>query len=406
MPEKWGGRAALLRFGAPLAVGLVLTLVTGCSMPSVFGSDDSPLPLPPPLEADAEGKVPDNTGRKDGDETDTADNAEAGATAESDVTADADAAPEAGDGQASSDEYPELADVPEGAEATKSAEKAPEAQAGREQLAGALVADRAQAKYTDEELRGGRVAAVSAPRPQPAAPPRAEAAPAAEVPPASAPLIAAPPPPPAAAPLAAPHAQVAAAPVTPVAPRSIPPRAPAAPVQAAPAYSSSVFQPSTAQPLPADLAAGLPAGVAQRYQETLRKPVTAIPPLLPVTPALARPGGGAYASIPFASGSSQLSSGDRSTIAQVAGAVRGGYGRIRVVGHASSTASSQSESQRLIANWQVSQARATAVADELIRQGVDSARITIEAVGDSQQAPGATYLTSEAAARRVDLFLE
>ena len=384
--------AAMWRFGAPLAIGLVMMAVSGCAMPSVFGSDNSPLPLPPPLETDAEGKVADNTGRKKDD-------------------AEVSPAPEA-DG-----EYPDLADVPEGAEATKAAEKAPEAQAQREQLASGLVADREQAKYTDEELRGGKVAALSPPRPQPPAPPRSEEpvapaapepvvpqAPVAQVsPPAPAP-VRAPAPTPALPPVSPPPSAI---PLTPQAPRSVPPRtAAAAPVQTATAYSTTTFQPSQAQPLPADLAASLPAGVAQRYQETLRQPVPGAPAGLPVAPVLGGRAGGAYVSIPFASGSSQLSSGDQRTIAQVARAAKGGFSRIRVVGHASSSASSQSESQRLLANWEVSQARATAVADELVRQGVDVARIVIEAVGDSQTASAGGYMDAEAAARRVDLFLE
>ena len=60
----------------------------------------------------------------------------------------------------------------------------------------------------------------------------------------------------------------------------------------------------------------------------------------------------------------------------------------------------------MIANWEVSQARATSVADALVGQGVDAARIIIEAVGDSQAATIAGYSDAEAASRRVDLFLE
>ena len=292
--------------------------------------------------------------------------------------------------------------MPEGAGATKTAEKAPEAAARREELAGELVADREKAKYTDEELRGGRVAAVSSPRPQAPAPPpvegKSEAGAAQEPAPVPAPQV---PRQAAAAPSPA-----AAVPLIPSAPRSVPARTAAAPAQTAAAYSSSTFQPSTAPPLPADLAASLPAGVAQRYQETLRKPVSGVPSALPVAPVIGGRGAGAFASIPFASGSAQLSSGDRQTIAQVASAARNGFGTIRVVGHASSTASSQSESQRMIANWEVSQARATSVADALVGQGVDAARIIIEAVGDSQAATIAGYSDAEAASRRVDLFLE
>lgn len=385
-----GRRAARGRLGALLAAGLVLITITGCSGISPFGSDNSPLPLPPPLEAGPDGVVPDKTGRNGDDQ----------------------------DG-----EYPELADVPDGAEATKAAERSAEAQSQRENLAGELVADREQAKYTDEELRGGRVAAIAAPRPQPPAPAKESDVAKASPPAPQTPVAPVPPPPPApaapaSAPIPAPGLTPAAAPPTvapapvpaatpsPPAPRSLPPQTTAAPVQNTPAYGSATFQPSRAQPLPADLVASLPPGVAQRYQETLRKPVPRIPAAVPVAPVLGAPLGTAYASIPFASGSSRLSDGDKRTVAQVANATRNGFGRIRVVGHASSSASSQSQSQRLIANWEISQARAAAVADELARQGVDTARIIIEAVGDSQAAYTSGYGDAEAAARRVDLFLE
>lgn len=379
------------RHGLLIAGLFAALLVTGCSGAGMFGSDNSPLPMPPPLEAGDDGVVPDNTGRNE----------------------TADAAESAKDG-----EYPELADVPEGAEATKKPENTPDAQAQREQLAGELVADREQAKHTDEELRGGRVPAVAPPRPQAPTPPRPA------VPEAAAPaeVVQAPPPPavpqkpvtqaapaalpaagltPAPAPVRAQApAPVAAAPARPAPLRPVP-AAPARPQAASPqSYSSTAFQPSTAQPLPPDLVASLSPGVAQRYQETLRKPLPGVPAALPVTPALGR-GGAAFASIPFASGSAQLSGQDRNIIAQVAQAAMRRGGMIRVVGHASSTTASQSESQRLLANWEVSQARATAVADALVAQGVDAGNLIIEAVGDSQAA-----YADEASGRRVDLFLE
>lgn len=404
---------AIWRFGMPVMAAFVLASVSGCSVPSIFGSDDSPLPLPPPLEAGDDGVVADNTGRKE--KTEAASSEVAGAEPEAEPGADG--------------EYPELADVPEGDAATRTAEKSPEAQTARDQLAKGLIADREQAKYTDEELRGGRVAAVAPPRPAPPAPPRPQpdtsseskpepeesAEPEAPAVVARAPEPARPAPAPArpaaATPALAPATRPAAAPPTPPPARTYPPRPATAPPRPATTpqtqavYSSTAFQPSHAKPLPADLAASLPAGVAQRYQETLRQQVAGVPAGLPVAPIIGGRPGQAYVSIPFAPGSSNLSANDRRTIAQVARSARGGFSRIRVVGHASSTASSQSESERMMVNWEVSQARATAVADELVRQGVDAARIVIEAVGD-RQAAYAGGADAEAAARRVDLFLE
>ncbi|MSP43439.1 MAG: OmpA family protein [Alphaproteobacteria bacterium] len=376
----------------PILAAIVLAAVSGCSVPRVFGSDDSPLPLPPPLEAGEDGVVADKTGRHE--------DAEAGAAEDANTAGEKDG------------EYADLASVPEGEKATKAAEKGANAQTERDKLAKSLVADREQAKYTDEELRGGRVAAVAPPRPEPPAPdsPVQASEPAeTEAPPAAPPVPKAHAPAPAplassaGAPAPAPvPARSSALPLTPQAPRASAP----AQVQAAAAYSSTTFQPSRAQPLPADLAASLPPGVAQRYQETLRQTAAGIPSGVPLAPAAVGRGGPAYVSIPFASGSFSLSSNDRRIIAQVAQSARGGFSRIRVVGHASSTASSLSERERLLANWEVSQARATSVADELTRQGIDAAGIVIEAVGDSLPPHAVGVRDSEAAARRVDLFLE
>lgn len=421
MQEKIG-RYPSCSWGLTLGVMMVFAMLAlaGCSMPGMFGGDDSPLPMPPPLEADADGNVPDKTGRKDtetaapGTEApeDSADGAE---------ETEKEHAGETGDTADAPKDYPELADVPQGEEATRKAESSAEAQGQREQLARELASDRERAKYSDEELRGGGVAPAEPPRPQPPAPPRppqAESAvqaeqpsPATEVPkpsvttkPAQA---AAAPSQPAPQPLAAPAPSIPApAPAGTVRPA---PPAPAgarppvsAPAQTPRSHSSTAFEPSKAAPLPAEVAATLPPGVAQRYNETLG--LRAAPPALPVTPSLG--GGAPYASIPFASGSSQLSGGDRSAIQQAAQAWQSRRGRVRVVGHASSSASTQSESQRLIGNWQISQARATAVADAMIQNGVDPAAIVIEAVGDSQAGAASAQGEGEAAARRVDLFLE
>lgn len=420
MHEKIG-RYPSCSWGLTLGVmmAFILLALAGCSMPGMFGGDDSPLPMPPPLEADADGNVPDKTGRKDTETAAPGAEAPEGGAAK---TGDA-GGEKTGDTGETADapkDYPELADVPQGPEATKKAQNSAEAKGQREKLARELASDRERAKYSDEELRGGGVAAAEPPRPQPPAPPRPahaeEPSPAAEAPkpagetkPAQA--AASPPRQPAPQPLAAP----APAPSAPAGTTRPAPPAPAgarapvsAPAQTPRSFSSTAFEPSKAAPLPAEVAATLPPGVAQRYNETLG--LRAAPPAPPVSPSLggrgSLTGGTPYASIPFASGSSQLSGGDRSAIQQAAQAWHSRRSRVRVVGHASSSAAAQSETQRLIGNWQISQARATAVADALIQYGVDPAAIVIEAVGDSQAGAASAYGEGEAAARRVDLFLE
>lgn len=401
--------------------------LTGCSgATDWFSRDDSDSPLPPPLEADADGVVPDKTGRKD--------DAEASETTAADDAGEASAEPGAESETASS-----------GDEAEPDADAAKPSAAPR-QLAGALISDQEKAKHSDEELRGGRVAAVAPPRPAPPGPPvkkpeagRAEAA--EPSPPAlpqgrvtgaplpagrgaapqeaatapAAPLTTSPmesttrPPAPQAA-RAAPQIErlvpQSAARPAPLTARGVASAAIAAPVPVSPAagalpaaaYPATGFQPSRAQPLPPSLLAALPPGVASRYQETATTVIGAGAANAGLAGA---PGAGAYASIPFASGSTRLSPSDLAKIAAAADAYRGRGGRVRLVGHASSESGGGSASEQMIANWEISQARANVVADALIAGGVAAGDVQIEAVGDGAAAGG-----SGAAYRRVDIYIE
>lgn len=63
---------------------------------------------------------------------------------------------------------------------------------------------------------------------------------------------------------------------------------------------------------------------------------------------------------------------------------RGSQGYIRVVGHSSSKATSMSASRQVVWNFERSQARANAVARELIRQGVPADKVLVVGAGDSQ----------------------
>jgi hypothetical protein len=63
-------------------------------------------------------------------------------------------------------------------------------------------------------------------------------------------------------------------------------------------------------------------------------------------------------------------------------AAQGGGGFMRVVGHASSPASAAPRAIRLRNNFERSEAQATAVARELIRDGVPPQKVMVEAVGD------------------------
>jgi len=84
---------------------------------------------------------------------------------------------------------------------------------------------------------------------------------------------------------------------------------------------------------------------------------------------------------------------------------RGGTGYIRVVGHAAVASTKMSEERRLQINFERSQARATAVMRELIKDGVPANKILIDAVGDSQPVYNASA-EGEGGNRRAEIFFQ
>jgi flagellar motor protein MotB len=85
---------------------------------------------------------------------------------------------------------------------------------------------------------------------------------------------------------------------------------------------------------------------------------------------------------------------------------RGGTGYIRIVGHSSTSSSKMSESRRMQIDFEHSQARATSVARELIKDGVPASKVLVEAVGDQQPvyAEGAPAGTDRN--RRAEIFFQ
>jgi outer membrane protein OmpA-like peptidoglycan-associated protein len=84
---------------------------------------------------------------------------------------------------------------------------------------------------------------------------------------------------------------------------------------------------------------------------------------------------------------------------------RGATGYIRVVGHAAVASTKISEARRLQVNFERSQARATAVMRELIKDGVPPNKILIDAVGDSQPVYDAAA-QGENGNRRAEIFFQ
>ena len=114
-------------------------------------------------------------------------------------------------------------------------------------------------------------------------------------------------------------------------------------------------------------------------------------PSAPVSEVLA-------AIIRFGDGSSSLGAVERDIVRQLAmlHAERGG--QIRLVGHASRAAGGMETAQQQLVNFNISLDRATAVAEELIRQGVPRNDVVVEAAGDNQAGSDA------AQDRRVDVL--
>jgi len=110
--------------------------------------------------------------------------------------------------------------------------------------------------------------------------------------------------------------------------------------------------------------------------------------------------------VSFGHGSTQLSADDRLKVAQAANAVRSQGGVVRVVGHASSRTGDLAVGRHVLANFKASLDRATAVANELIQNGVDPSRVFVEAKGDAVPVYYESMPAGEAGNRRAEIFIE
>jgi outer membrane protein OmpA-like peptidoglycan-associated protein len=78
---------------------------------------------------------------------------------------------------------------------------------------------------------------------------------------------------------------------------------------------------------------------------------------------------------------------------------------VRVVGHSSSRTDDMPMARHLEVVFEHSQDFATAVANELIRDGVPADKVLVEAVGDSQPVYYESMPQGEAGNRRAEIFL-
>ena len=298
-----------------------------------------------------------------------------------------------------SDQYPALADTPDRAPATTSTDE-------QKQVASGLVADRSQAQYSGEALRGGTESAAPPP-----APPSAETAmpePAANVAPPAADQAgtdtnsnpdaspagattqsggtdAAAAPMPGTLPVEGQPAPARVASATPaVSTATMPPPPAQATVgvsrtampaaQMAPSDAALGFQPSHAPPLDPQVAQMVAPQGRVRHRELASVNPAAVP-----APTYVTASGPPTAVVAFPQASIVLNEDGRAQVQTAVQAFRakGGQGYVRVVGHAASGSGNR------IQSIERSQALATAVARELIKEGVPARQVLVDAVVDA-----------------------
>lgn len=110
------------------------------------------------------------------------------------------------------------------------------------------------------------------------------------------------------------------------------------------------------------------------------------------------------ATIHFAHSSSRLDDRDRQVIAQVASAQRQTDADVIVVGHASGRTQQLDKVEHELANFRISMARANRVANELIARGVAPEKVVVEAVADDDPRYAETMPTGEAGNRRAEIY--
>ena len=268
---------------------------------------------------------------------------------------------------------PDLAAIPDKPTGTTS----PDAQRA---ASDSLAADAARSRYSSDALRGGTEPAAAPPPPPSANPPPQVASAAAPAP--AAPDNSAPTPAPDnstpsrdATPQPAPAAPAPSVQPPPSAPAAAP--APGRVPGAQPMVMSDAalgFKPSSAPPLDPSVSQFVAQPIIARYQQTA------------ANAALGAVGGTPQAVVLFPGDGTSVTATAR---AQIKGAVqafhqRGGSGYIKVVGHSSSRTANMPVEKHLMTIFAKSQARANAVASEIIRDGVPASHVLVEAVGDSQ----------------------
>ncbi len=107
----------------------------------------------------------------------------------------------------------------------------------------------------------------------------------------------------------------------------------------------------------------------------------------------------------FQHGSASLSSDDRNVIHDVAELQKARGGVIQIVGHASMRTGSVDPATHEEVNYEISLARANAVADALLREGLNPANVQVTAAGSTEPEYYEFTPTGEAGNRRAEIYL-
>ena len=285
--------------------------------------------------------------------------------------------------------YPKLSTVPDcPREATSK-----KAAQTREALREGLIADTANAQYTDNELRAQTNGLASTRQPDSA---RSNERLAGEPPAVPAPTM-----PVATAPVStAPVAAVQQRQVAAATPRVAPPPVAA---QAARPTSYGARQAAAASAAPVAPAAPSIAPTPQRHaalaaSQPAPAPAASEPRTVLKTVQVA--------TIYFNSGSARLSPNDRRIVQEVADVARRTGGMLRIIGHSSMAHAGRDAERAAMVNYKMSLERANAVANELLTKGIAGNQMQVMAEGSQNPIYAESSATGIAGNRRTEIYLD
>ena len=107
----------------------------------------------------------------------------------------------------------------------------------------------------------------------------------------------------------------------------------------------------------------------------------------------------------FAQGSHRINGSDKDKLDRIARTQMAAGGTLKIVGHASSRTRQMAEEKHMIVNLNVSQARASAIAEYFIKAGVEPSNLLVESVSDTEPRIAEPMPSAEAVNRHAENFL-